>query len=31
MDYVTLGTMLLETALVPFHLKLESDWWGLVL
>ena len=31
MDYVILDTMSLETALVPFCLKLESGWRGLVL
>ena len=31
MDHVTLGTMLLETALVPFRLKSEISWRGLLL
>ena len=31
MDYVALGTMLLETALVPYRLTLEKGWRGLLL
>ena len=31
MDYVALGTMSLETALVPYRLTLEKIWQGLVL
>ena len=31
MDHVALGTMSLETALVPFCLKSEISWRGLLL